>query len=108
LKRHPQHFQYSKDYGWQVKSLLPLAVVGFDAPIDAQINFQNPATLVMDGIIDLHNDIMAFLIVIVAVVTYIMLAAMYNYRELEHGKREFGELGAVTRHVNHHALLEVI
>jgi len=91
-----------------VKSLLPLAVVGFDAPIDAQINFQNPATLVMDGIIDLHHDIMGFLIVILAVVTYVLLAALYNYREIENGKRDFGEFGAVTRHVNHHALLEVI
>jgi len=91
-----------------MKSLLPLAVVGFDVPLDKQINFQNPATLVMDGILDLHHDIMGFLILILAVVTYILCAALYNYREVADGKRDFEGHGAVTRHVNHHALLEVI
>jgi cytochrome c oxidase subunit 2 len=108
LKRHPEVFQYTSKHGWHVKSLLPLAAVGFDVPIDAQINFQNPATLVMDGIIDLHHDIMGFLIMIMAVVTYMMFAALYNYREAAGGKREFGKHGEVTRHVNHHASLEVI
>jgi len=107
LKRHPNHFHYSKGHGWQVK-LLPLALVGFDVPVDRQINFQNPATLVMDGVIDLHHDIMAFLILILAVVTYILFAALYNYRETSHGHREFEGHGATTRHVNHHGLLEVI
>jgi len=108
LKRHSNHFSYTKSHGWQVKVLLPFALVGFDVPTDSQINFQNPATLVMDGVIDLHHDIMAFLILILAVVTYVILAALYNYREIAEGKREFGEHGSVTRHVNHHGLLEVI
>jgi hypothetical protein len=85
-----------------------LALLGFDVPVDYQINFQNPATLVMDGIIDLHHDIMAFLILIMSVVAYIRFAALHHYRELVPGLREFGPLGAITRHVNHHGLLEVI
>jgi heme/copper-type cytochrome/quinol oxidase subunit 2 len=79
-----------------------------DVPVDYQINFQNPATLVMDGIIDLHHDIMAFLILILAVVAYILFAALHHYRELVPGLRVFGDFGHVTRHVNHHGLLEVL
>ena len=108
LKRHPGHFQWTKEHGWQVKTLLPLALASFDVPVDRQINFQNPATLVMDGVIDLHHDIMAFLILILAVVSYILFAALFNFREISDGQREFGEDGPVTRHVNHHGLLEVI
>jgi heme/copper-type cytochrome/quinol oxidase subunit 2 len=108
LKRHPEHFIYTKEHGWQVKSFLPLAIVGLDVAVDRQINFQNPATLVMDGVIDLHHDIMAFLILIVAVVAYILFSALFNFREVENGHREFEKFGAITRHVNHHGLLEVI
>jgi heme/copper-type cytochrome/quinol oxidase subunit 2 len=87
---------------------MPFAVVGFDVAVDRQINFQNPATLVMDGVIDLHHDIMAFLILIVAVVAYILFSALFNFREAVNGHREFEGFGAITRHVNHHSLLEVI
>jgi cytochrome c oxidase subunit 2 len=87
---------------------MPLAVVGFDVAVDRQINFQNPATLVMDGVIDLHHDIMAFLILIVAVVAYVLFSALFNFREVANGHREFEGFGAITRHVNHHPLLEVI
>jgi len=78
-----------------------------DVPVDYQINFQNPATLVMDGIIDLHPDIMAFRILIRAIVAYIMGAARHHYREIVPGLRHFGPRGGITRHVNHHGRLEV-
>jgi cytochrome c oxidase subunit II len=109
MKRHPHHFIYSKKHGWQVKAvLMPFAVVGFDVAVDRQINFQNPATLVMDGVIDLHHDIMAFLILIVVVVAYILFSAVFNFREVANGHREFEQFGEITRHVNHHSLLEVV
>lgn len=106
LKRHPEHFQYTKERGWQVLSAVP--IVGFDVAVDRQINFQNPATLVMDGIIDLHHDVMTFLIVILVIVSYILFSALANFRETAEGRREFVGHGAITRHVNHHQLLEVI
>jgi heme/copper-type cytochrome/quinol oxidase subunit 2 len=87
---------------------LPFALAGLDVAVDRQINFQNPATLVMDGIIDLHHDIMTFLILIMVVVSYILFSALFNFREAKHGLRAFEGFGAITRHVNHHATLEVI
>jgi heme/copper-type cytochrome/quinol oxidase subunit 2 len=79
-----------------------------DAPIDNQINFQNPATLIMDGIIDLHHDIMTFLIFIVIGVAYTLFSALYHYRANKDGGRIFAAGQAAGRHVNHHATLEVI
>jgi heme/copper-type cytochrome/quinol oxidase subunit 2 len=77
--------------------------------VNDQINFQNPATLVMDGVIDLHHDIMTFLIIIVVLVCYVLFSAVFNFGEVDStGSRDFGKFGAVTRHVNHHAILEVV
>jgi len=77
-------------------------------PVDYQINFQNPATLVMDGIIDLHHDIMTFLIFIVIGVAYTLFAALYHYRANADGVRKFEAGKAAGRHVNHFASLEII
>lgn len=108
LKRHPEFYTYEKDKGWLVKYIAPLSVMLADAPIDNQINFQNPATLIMDGIIDLHHDIMAFLIFIVIGVAYTLFSALYHYRANKDGIRVFAAGQEAGRHVNHHAALEVI
>jgi len=39
-----------------------------DAAVPYQINFQDPASPIMEGIIDLHHDIMFFLIIVVVFV----------------------------------------
>ena len=56
-------------------SLSPL----FDAPVQWQCMFQDPSTRVMEKIIDLHNDIMAFLIGIVTFVLWMTLRIFYMY-----------------------------
>lgn len=45
----------------------------FDAPAPGQLAFQNPATKVMEDIIDLHHDIMFFLVLIIIFVTWMLL-----------------------------------
>lgn len=91
-----------------MKYVAPLSIMLADAPIDNQINFQNPATLIMDGIIDLHHDIMTFLVFIVIAVAYTLGSALYHFRVNKDGIRVYGPGEAVGRHVNHHATLEVI
>jgi len=91
-----------------VKALSPLAFILADVPVERQINFQNPATLVMDGIIDLHHDIMTFLIFIVIAVTYILGSTLVHYVANDAGHRDFAPGLAAARHVNHHTALEVI
>lgn len=53
-----------------------------DAPRHWQIGFQNPATSVMEGIIELHNDIFFFLIIILILVFYMFFKILiyYNYQ----------------------------
>lgn len=43
-----------------------------DLPIPYQILMQDPATIVMDGILDLHNDIMGILLFIVVLIVYLL------------------------------------
>ena len=64
---------------YALNSTLPLfflsffSRVEFDAPEKWQMNFQDPATPVMEKIIDLHHDIQFFLIIIVIAVLWMLL-----------------------------------
>ena len=40
-----------------------------DAAAPNQLNFQTPATLIMEKIVDLHHDLMFFIIVVVVFVS---------------------------------------
>jgi cytochrome c oxidase subunit 1 len=44
----------------------------FDSSINYQINFQDPASPIMEGITDLHHDIMFFLVVVVIFVLWLL------------------------------------
>ncbi len=44
-----------------------------DSAVPYQINFQDPASPIMEGIIDLHHDIMFFLIIVVVFVVWMMV-----------------------------------
>jgi len=52
----------------------PAIVPLIGAPYDPAgvLAFQTPATPIMEGIIDLHHDIMAFLVFIVVLVMYLL------------------------------------
>nr|YP_010007597.1 cytochrome c oxidase subunit II [Galdieria phlegrea]QNR39783.1 cytochrome c oxidase subunit II [Galdieria phlegrea] len=54
-------------------------VIRSDAPARWSIGFQDPATPVMEGIINLHHDIMYFMIMIMGMVIYIMIRIIYKY-----------------------------
>lgn len=72
----------------------------FDAATPWQMNFQTPATAIMEKIVDLHHDVMFFLVVIVTFVTWMLGRTIYLYR------RE----NTTTRRVSftHHTRLEQI
>jgi len=55
-----------------------------DAPVQNQIAFQDPATPVMEAIIDLHNDVFFFLIVILTSVSWVMLRTLWKFNEKRH------------------------
>lgn len=51
----------------------------WDAPRSWQLSFQDPATSFMEGIIDLHHDVMFFLIVIISFVSFAMLYIIFYF-----------------------------
>ena len=55
-----------------------------DAPEAWQIGFQDPATPVMQGIIDLHHDIFFFLVVIVVFVFWMLMRTLYHFNAERH------------------------
>jgi cytochrome c oxidase subunit 2 len=50
-----------------------------DAPEAWQIGFQDPATPVMQGIIDLHHDIFFFIVAIVLFVFWMLIRTLYHF-----------------------------
>ena len=68
-------------------TLKALSLFGFaDATHEWQFGFQDPATSLMEGIIDLHHDIMFFLIWIVVVVSFFIfefVVGTFSFKELK-------------------------
>ena len=80
-------------------SALVLMAVAEGAPRSWQINFQEPATLIMDSIIDLHHDVITFLVFITTFVIYILGRIIYQFDAQKNNARI---------NINHNAPLEVV
>lgn len=70
-----------------------------DGIVKNQIGFQDPASPIMEGIINLHHDIFFFLIIILISVSWILFRIIWLYSEKKNKK-------AIT--FSHNTLLEVI
>nr|QVQ56634.1 cytochrome c oxidase subunit 2 [Erythrocystis saccata] len=64
-----------------------------------QIGFQDPATPIMEGIINLHHDLMFFLCVILIFVSWILFRTIWFF---ENSKNE------ISSNLNHGLLIEII
>lgn len=79
---------------------VPVAgMVAEGAPRPWQINFQEPATLIIDSIIDLHHDVITFLVFISTFVIYMLGRIIYQF---DARKRN------VHSNINHNAPLEIV
>jgi len=74
--------------------------VSYDAPENWQMNFQDPATPVMEKIIDLHHDIQYFLIIIVIAVLWMLLRTVWLFSEKN--------IQTIRFAFDHHTYLELI
>jgi cytochrome c oxidase subunit 1 len=70
-----------------------------DAPQAWQMNFQDPASPVMEGIIDLHHDIMYFLVIVVIFVLWMICRIIWLFNE---------EHNPIPANITHHIQLEII
>ena len=64
-----------------VACILSLPVSLLDAPLPYQLGFQDPATPIMMGIIDLHHDLMFFLVLINIFVIWMLGRTLYRFHE---------------------------
>nr|ULQ69113.1 cytochrome c oxidase subunit 2 [Cyperus glomeratus]ULQ69140.1 cytochrome c oxidase subunit 2 [Cyperus michelianus]WQM73817.1 cytochrome c oxidase subunit 2 [Cyperus rotundus]WRH36857.1 cytochrome c oxidase subunit 2 [Cyperus stolonifer] len=58
-----------------------LTIAYCDAAEPWQLGFQDPATPIMQGIIDLHHDIFFFLILILVFVLWMLVRALWHFNE---------------------------
>ena len=63
-----------------ILSFLPFISLA-DAPENWQIGFQDPATPIMQGIIDLHHDIFFFMLVILVFVLWMLARTLYIFHQ---------------------------
>ena len=71
-----------------------------DTPRPWGLYFQDGATPSFEGIVDLHNRIMFYLVVILFGVSWVMLSIMWNFNKSENK--------LVYRYLNHGTLIELI
>jgi len=59
----------------------------YDAPSHNQIGFQDPASPIMEGIIDLHHDLFFFLILVSVFVSWILFNIIYYFNTTNYNLR---------------------
>lgn len=94
-------FRVTKRNPWRTyPTSLPLFGLLLDAPVAWQMNFQTPATEVMEKIVDLHHDIVFFLVVVVTFVSWTLARIVFFFK-----KENTSSLRVAF---SHHTLLEKI
>ena len=87
--------------------LSSLLMVSFaDAPRDMQMTFQDPATPVMEGLIDFHHDLVTIQIFIGSFVLYMLARTVYLFKHDD--KRTTEVFDMVSLRNQHNYLLEII
>lgn len=74
----------------------------YDIASPWQMSFQDPATIAMNNLIDLHHDIMFFLILIVLFVAYFLIRAITKFN-FKNNKDDL-----LPSDITHNTLLEII
>ena len=70
-----------------------------DAPLPWQVGFQDPATAVMEGIINFHHDLFFFIVAIVVFVTRLLYRVMVLYSD---------RVNVTPYQISHASILEII
>ena len=81
-------------------SLINLLRINFDVPTPWGIYFQDSATPQMEGLVELHDNIMYYLVMILFAVAWILLAIIRNYVETKSPISH--------KYLNHGTLIELI
>lgn len=101
----PRKIMEKRGFTKSFASLMTLSLIDQDTILGlakpGQINLQTPGTSIMEGIIDLHHDIMFFLVFVVVFVLYLLAIILYFYQD--NPKANFNPSST-----SHHTWIEVI
>jgi hypothetical protein len=89
---------------YKASSVGLLALIGLPTHHSNVASFQIPVTPIMEGIVDLHNDIMFFLTFIIVFVFYLMAVCVVNFSQNDVNDR-YGHAGD---DLSHNTTIEVI
>jgi cytochrome c oxidase subunit 1 len=88
---------------------LPFLLFFYDAPYKNQMNFQDPATSVMNAMLDLHHDIMAVLIFIIVFVLWFLVQIIISFHKVGEDFNLIDEKGASFKgSITHNTFLEYV
>ena len=98
-------FSIEKSFQGQIQITIRGLILLFfsDVSRDWQFGFQEPASSIMEGIIDLHHDIMFFIVWIIVAVIWVMFELLRGFNTQT--KNEFSSL---PKQIQHHTFLEII
>jgi heme/copper-type cytochrome/quinol oxidase subunit 1/heme/copper-type cytochrome/quinol oxidase subunit 2 len=88
----------------ELEKISMMAMLGLPTQHSKLVAFQDPATPLMEGIIELHHDIMFFLVFIVVFVLYLMLQVFINFSA--NGRHSYH--GYAGDNVTHNTFIEII
>jgi len=81
-----------------------LALIGLPVHHSSIASFQVPATPIMEGIVDLHNDIMFFLTFVIVFVLYLLVVCMIKFSQ----NSLTNQYGYAGDDLSHNTVIEVI
>jgi len=81
-----------------------LAFIGYPTHHSKFVAFQTPITPIMEGIVDLHHDIMFFLTFIIIFVLYLLVVSMFIFSQ-DNNQHLYGYAGD---NITHNTPIEII
>ena len=83
-----------------VINLLKSPFSHLDSPEDWQVGFQDPASPIMHGIIELHHDLFFFLIIVLSFVFWLLFKILFTFNSVSNK--------VITKTINYGTIIEIV
>lgn len=83
-----------------ISNLLGFFTTYLDSPEEWQIGFQDSASPIMQGIIELHHDLFFFLIVVLSFVFWLLFKTLFTFNSVSNK--------VITKTINYSTLIEIV
>lgn len=83
-------------------ALFPTGIINayLDSPEDWQVGFQDPASPIMQGIIELHHDLFFFLIIVLGFVFWLLFKILFTFNSVSNN--------VITKTINYGTIIEIV